>query len=250
VQAGADAVLVTESYGRQAALHDVLLEAVKSGQVSEERLNDAVRRQLALKAKRGLLPDTGPNAGKGLAAPAEALGTEAHRQLAFRVGAEALTLVRNKHLPLKLAPEQQLLVVGPAYGAAPALSAGISEQHANMTEVRVDRKLTPAQADTVRTASAGAAAVVYGVYNGHKYPEHQALIRRLIATGKPVLVVGLGEPYDLTELPEIQTYIAAYGYQSTNLQGVGALLFGTASPGGKLPVSVPGLYPIGHGLSF
>jgi beta-N-acetylhexosaminidase len=48
----------------------------------------------------------------------------------------------------------------------------------------------------------------------------------------------------------VQNYVAAYGYQSTNLAGVGAVIFGAAPPRGKLPVSIPNLYPIGHGLRY
>jgi beta-N-acetylhexosaminidase len=92
--------------------------------------------------------------------------------------------------------------------------------------------------------------IVYAVTNSQKYPDHQQLIKELMATGKPVIVVGMGEPYDLTALPGVQTYVAAYGFQTSNLQGVGALLLGKASPKGKLPVSIPGLYPAGHGLTY
>ncbi|HWI52263.1 MAG TPA: glycoside hydrolase family 3 protein, partial [Symbiobacteriaceae bacterium] len=46
LQAGADALLVTESFGKQAGYHAVVMEAVKDGRISEARLNDAVRRNL------------------------------------------------------------------------------------------------------------------------------------------------------------------------------------------------------------
>jgi len=114
----------------------------------------------------------------------------------------------------------------------------------------VDTVPTAQQADEVRTLAAQAAAIVYAAYNPADYPGHRELIQELIASGKPVIVVGAGEPYDLIALPEIQTYIAAYGYQVPNLRGVGALVFGKASPKGKLPVSIPGLYPVGHGLTL
>lgn len=256
VQAGADAVLVTESFGRHRDLQNLVVEAVRSGQISEARLNDAVRRNLELKAKRGLLPEEGAAVAAVPAQP-PAPTTEAHRLLALKVGAEALTLVRNKHLPLKLKPEQEVLVLGPSYGGAAtqktdgiatALGAGIKAEHANVTELVLDRK--PASTAAVREAAQKADVIVYGVYNGHKYPEHQALLKELIASGKPVIAVGMGDPYELTALPQVETYVAAYGYQVANLQGVGALLFGKTPPTGKLPVSIPNLYPLGHGLSF
>lgn len=246
LQAGVDVLLVTESYAKQASYHAQIVQAVKDGRISEARLTDAVRRNLELKAKRGLLPETGAKP-----APKAEASLNAHQQLSLQVGADALTLVRNKHLPLKLAADQTVLAVGPTYAAGgSALGAGLKAVHPNVVEVTTDRKPTAAQISAVKDAAAKANVVVYGVYNARNYPEHQALIKELIATGKPVIVVGMGEPYDLMTLPEIQTYVAAYGYQIPNLQGVGALLFGKAPPKGKLPVSIPNLYPIGHGLTY
>lgn len=260
VNAGADALLITDSFGEQEALYQGVLEAVQDGRIAQERLDAAVRRHLELKARRGLLPE------KSAAAPAPAeeeavlaaLNSETHRQLAYQVGADALTLVRNQHLPLQLKPEELVVAVGVADseavtdtpGVKTALGAGLKAQHENVTEVLLGRHPTPEQAAEVRALAGEAAAIVYAAYNPGDYAEHQSLIRELIKTGKPVVVVGAGEPYDLLALPEIETYIAAYGCRAPNLYGVGALVFGKAQAKGKLPVSIPGLYAVGYGLSL
>jgi beta-N-acetylhexosaminidase len=257
VQAGADALLVTDSFGLQAAYHGIVLQAVKDGKITEARLNDAARRNLELKAKRGLLPKAGAKYTPPPAAPGD-IGSEAHKQLANQLGADALTLVRNKNLPLNLAPNQLVLAIGPSYSASvpvtpevsTALGAGIKAMHPAVNEITLGRRPDAGSVAVVKAAAEKAAAIVYAVTNSHNYPEHQQLLKDLIATGKPVIVVGMGEPYDLTALPEIQDYVAAYSYQAPSLQGVGALLFGKATPKGKLPVTIPGLYPAGHGLSY
>jgi beta-N-acetylhexosaminidase len=253
IQAGVDVLLVTESFAKQASFHAQIVQAVKDGRITEARLNDAVRRNLELKAKRGLLPETGAKP----AAPA-AVNSEANRKLSLQVGADALTLVRNKHLPLKLTSEQSVLAIGPSYSAKvtgtadvqTSLGAGLKAGHPKLKEVVLERKPTAEKIAAVRTAAQTADVIVYAVANSENYPDHQALIKELIASGKPVIVVGMGEPYDLMTLPGIETYVAAYGYQDSNLRGVGALLFGQAPPKGKLPVSLPGLYPVGHGLTY
>jgi beta-N-acetylhexosaminidase len=260
INAGADAVLVTESFGKQASLYDLVLKAVKDGTIPQARLDDAVRRQLTLKSNRGLLPAEGAKAP----APVDyktvlaAVDSEAHRKLALQVGSDALTLVRNKDLPLKLTDNNLVLAIGPSYAAQvtgspdifTALGAGLKAEHANTKEVRFDRRPSAAQLDQARQLVAQASAIVYSAYDPRDYPEQIAFIKELVATGKPVIVIATGEPYDLTVLPEVKTYVAAYGYQTPNLQGVGAMVFGKASPKGKLPVSIPNLYPIGHGLSY
>ena len=260
VNAGADALLVTESFDQQAALYQTVLAAVQDGRISAERLDDAVRRHLRVKARRGLLPgkDAAPAAPAAESEIMAALKSEAHRQLAYQVGADALTLVRNRHLPLHLADDELVLAVAPSgseleaegQGARTALGAGLMKHHAKVAEVVLDRRPTEEQMAEVRALAADAAAVVYAAYNPGDYAGHQALIRELIATGKPVVVVGAGEPYDLLSLPEIETYVAAYGCRAPNLYGVGAMVFGKAPAKGRLPVSIPGLYPVGHGLSM
>lgn len=253
LQGGADAVLITESFGRQAQLYGLVLKAVQDGRIPKDRLDDAVRRNLSLKARLGLLPGV-----KSLQrSPAQSDAAQ-HRRLAQQVGADALTLVRNQHLPLKLNQEQMILALGPSYaakvngidGVATALGAGLKAHHENVQEVTLDYTPAPESLAAARALAAKAAVIVYGLFNGQSYPGHQAFLKELLNSGKPVIVVGMGEPYELTAVPQIQTYVAAYGYQAPNLQGVGALLFGKAPAKGKLPVSIPGLYPLGHGLSL
>lgn len=254
VQAGADVVLITESFGRQAALHETLLAAVQDGRIPADRLDDAVRRNLTAKARLGLVP--GLSEARP-APPAPDQGREAHRELSFQVGLDALTLVRNADLPLSLTAEERVLVVSPTDaseftgtdGTVSWLGKGLLRFHDHVVEVPVSRTPTTYEADTVRHRAGEAAAIVYGVANIGGSVGQQALLQDLLATGKPVILVGLGEPYDLTVMPKVRTYIAAYGDGPPNLQGVGALLFGRA-PRGKLPVSIPDLYSVGHGLSF
>jgi len=78
----------------------------------------------------------------------------------------------------------------------------------------------------------------------------RALVKALVATGKPVIVVAVRDPYDLTVVPEVSTYLATYGYAAVSMESLAKVLLGTAPPRGKLPVEIPGLYPYGHGLTW
>lgn len=234
VQAGADALLVTESFGEQARLYDAVLQAARSGQISKERLDDAVRRNLALKAKRGLLP------AEGAPAPVVKhpvnLATEAHWNLARAIGGEALTIVRKGGLPLKLTPEQNLVVVSPSSlairsGGLTDLALSLQDAHANLTEVLIARTPTAEQAAAVRAAASKGAAIVWAVDSPNQ------ATRTLINEIQPTVFVGLGEPFDIATLPTGPAYLAAYGFRQTNLQTVGPVLFGLTEAKGQLPVT-------------
>jgi CubicO group peptidase (beta-lactamase class C family) len=77
---------------------------------------------------------------------------------------------------------------------------------------------------------------------------HARLLRSLAGTGVPVIVVSFGSPYLLRQFPEAPVYVAAYGSAESSQRAAVAALFGEYPVGGKLPVTLPGLYPLGHGL--
>jgi beta-N-acetylhexosaminidase len=66
---------------------------------------------------------------------------------------------------------------------------------------------------------------------------------------KGVVVVSFGSPYFLRHFPEVDAYMCAYRYADEAMKAAAKALFGEIDIQGKLPVSIPGLYPIGHGLT-
>jgi beta-glucosidase len=82
------------------------LQAVQSGQVSEERINDKVRRLLCTIEKAGVFdqPDLQPE---------RAIDNPEHRQLARQTAAEALVLLKNNNLlPLDAGKIKSVAVIG------------------------------------------------------------------------------------------------------------------------------------------
>ncbi|MFC9708363.1 beta-N-acetylhexosaminidase [Paenibacillus sp. NPDC056933] len=61
VQAGSDILLVAHSYESAKTIFDTLMSAVKSGKISESRINESVYRILALKQKYNLTDDQQPS---------------------------------------------------------------------------------------------------------------------------------------------------------------------------------------------
>jgi beta-N-acetylhexosaminidase len=84
----------------------------------------------------------------------------------------------------------------------------------------------------------------------------QELVAALQATGRPVLVVAVGHPYDISVLPGVQSYLVTYSSTPVALESVARLLDGSLRPRGTLPVDIPSatspatvLYPFGTGLT-
>ncbi|HEY7514230.1 MAG TPA: serine hydrolase, partial [Vicinamibacteria bacterium] len=77
---------------------------------------------------------------------------------------------------------------------------------------------------------------------------HARLLEALAKAGGPLVVVSFGSPYLLRQVPDVPVYVAAYGGAESSQRAAVAALFGEYPVRGKLPVTLPGLYPYGHGL--
>jgi beta-glucosidase len=84
---------------------------VKTGVISQERCDDAVRRILRVKLRAGLwekgLPSSRPLAGRD-----ELLGAQEHRAVARQIVRESLVMLKNKNQLLPLSPQLNVLVAG------------------------------------------------------------------------------------------------------------------------------------------
>jgi beta-N-acetylhexosaminidase len=60
--------------------------------------------------------------------------------------------------------------------------------------------------------------------------------------------ISFGNPYLLQSVPGLRTYMVAYGDMPSLQQAVARALLGEIEIVGKLPISLPGLYPRGTGI--
>lgn len=237
--------------------------AVESGRIPKARLDDAVRRILRAKSQLGL-DSYRPT---DLTMLARTVGSKAHRDLAQRIADASVTLVRDNAgvVPLKLSADQRLLHInlidnrigwreGPV---GLVLSAELPKRYANTTSVQLDNLSSANEYLMARKLAEMADAVVVATFirvaafkgSIDLTPDQMNLLRDLAAMKKPFVVLAFGSPYLLHHRPELPAYILTYDtHPGAELASVKALT-GEIPIQGKLPISLPGLYPIGHGLT-
>jgi beta-N-acetylhexosaminidase len=82
------------------------------------------------------------------------------------------------------------------------------------------------------------------------------LVTSLLATGTPVIVAAMRNPYDVASFPWAPTVLDTYGYTADQVESLVRVMFGEVEPSGRLPVSIPGpagtgeLFEFGHGLGY
>lgn len=245
-QAGADQLVLAPQLD---TAFGAVLAAVDSGEISRKRLDESVARILTLKRQRGLWrPFVDP------ARAERVVGAAAHKADEQAITDRTTTLVKNEGgaLPLATTPDK-VLVTGWGVTTTGTLGAAIGRRGPAVTVRETGATPTQASIDAAVAASAGQDLIVVSTMNANA--AQQTLVRRLLATGRPVVVTAVRNPYDIALFPEVKAYLASYGYTAASLESLTRVLFGEVDPVGRLPVAIPStdgsvLYPFGHGLSY
>ena len=226
VEAGADIVMVLWTPAKQLEVFDALLSAVKSGRISEARLDQSVKR--ILKSKEAASDRRFVN----VEAVRRTVGGAAHKQLAQTIASQAITVVRNRDnlLPLKLEPETSVLILN----ESPSLFQSFKAQHPNTIEVRIPEKPEVGGILPQLILQAGNADVVIA---GIMTDEQAALVQQMsLGSTTPVIVIALGSPYTLRDCPDVSASLAAYDVHEASVSAAVEVVVGAREALGKLPV--------------
>jgi beta-N-acetylhexosaminidase len=77
---------------------------------------------------------------------------------------------------------------------------------------------------------------------------HIRLIKDFSRDPQPLVVISFNSPYFLRQFPEADTYFCTYRHADQNQVAAAKALFGEIEFKGRLPISIPGLFPAGHGV--
>lgn len=258
VGAGADQLIVSSSYERQRRSLEGVIAGVENGMISAERMDEAVQKVLQLKL------DLFQRSGGSVTRAKErfqTVGCKEHRDLARKIAAESLTLLRNRQgiLPLKLDVADTICVISFRVSNSTAaedsgktvsgLAQALGRYHQRILEKRLPASPTGQEIAEVlqERQSVDPKVTIVATQNAGANPGQTEMVHQLAMSSQSLIVVALRNPYDLALFPEIGTYIAAYGFREVTLEAFADLLWGRFTPRGKLPVSIPGLYDLGSG---
>jgi beta-glucosidase len=111
INAGLDIFMVPTSAWKP--LYENTIAQVRSGEIAQSRINDAVSRILRVKLRAGLFEKPSP-ANRQFSGKTELIGSEKHREIARQAVRESLVLLKNEAGVLPLSPKMNILVAGDA----------------------------------------------------------------------------------------------------------------------------------------
>jgi beta-N-acetylhexosaminidase len=256
VAAGADILLQPED---ARSTIDAVTAGVGFGRYDEARLDRSVRRILDAKRRLGLrrrrLVD--------LDSVREIVGDSAHQALARRIAERSITLVRDsmRQLPLVHLP-RATRVLSITYALRADLGAGVTfdqEMRRWFTGMRSEYISADDAAPNfwrLLQAADSAQVVIVGAYVAQNWrassievpQQFVAFVHALIERGKYPVIVALGNPYLLQQIPDVPAYIVAWNGFSLSQFAAARAVLGTARVSGRLPIAIPPVAPFGAGM--
>ena len=289
INAGADMVIIPpvkdpDSYMLVYQTPDLIEELIKNGEISTERLDEAVRRILTLKEKYGLLKQNDFAASEEKIRKAEeGIGSQEHRKTVWNIAEQALTVLKNDDaFPLSVREgEKTLIVLADTCASRAAIGEAAKQiletnsllpEGAEVTSILHTVKDQENGEEVIKAAQeADHVILLYRSWdstcldpesgNGLSVPVFTQIIKNRHEAGKKTIFLSGLLPYDAARFPDADAIVLTYCSSSMkeippekgkgssycpNLVAGICSCFGMGTPAGRLPVNIYALDETGH----
>jgi beta-N-acetylhexosaminidase len=255
VQAGVDMVLIPPEIEH---VLKALLEAVVSGLISETRIDASVKRILEVKAMLGLHKNKLVDADS----LDKVISSPEHFQEAMRMFENSMTLVKNERNVLPLSESPPKLAVfslssDPGeYFAGRVFISEIEEKYPEFMSFYADCYTGDEYIQEELEKAREADLIIFALFSRRRAwkgtvdlePKHIQVVQEIAKGSPPVIVVSFGSPYFIRHFPEVEAYLCAFQDSPQAQKTAVKALFGEIEVRGKLPITLPDLFPLDHGL--
>ena len=265
VKAGIDVILDSPDSAAAAA---AIVAAVKAGDIPRAQVEASARRILEAKARLGLHRARTIN----LEAVPLSVGGRKHDAVARAISERALTLRQGRAQPgaAVAAADRALLylsvldypsgwrIAAPSRTMIPELKARWPRTEAIEISDRshAGRARSRARDGRVTTTPSSPAIFVRASSGSGRLdlaPQVVRLLQDLSRASErrsqPLVAAFFGNPYTPMFVPELPAMLLTYDFSDYAEQSAVKAIAGEIPIGGKFPITLPGLFPLGHGLS-
>ena len=225
-----------------------IYDAVKSGKISEERLNESVKKILTL--KRWLKLDT-KNYKQETDLP-KRIRLEEHYHLSKIIAENSITIVKadKELLPIDSSKYLKMFIVDITNRKNikdSHFSQIVHESFSVYSHISLTSESNSSDYKLALDIAKDSDFIIVPAYfyirsgvNGKTVSDVQFnFFRDFLALGKKVLIISFESPYLLSNFPDADNYICAFSDSKASQRAVLNVLNGTLVAKGKLPVSIP-----------
>ena len=245
VEAGADIILLPLDVD---STINAIKEAVLTGRISEERINESVKRIWSAKDDLNLLSDKGI---RDWEESISIIGNSEHKKIAKKIAQLSITVVKDKddllskisdynkiaHLAITENKNSQKYLL--------PMKNRLNSSYPDVEEIIVTEKLNDKKineiANKLTDIDLAFISVVVRIRMNKGIatidPSYADLLKTLHGRGVPFIVTSFGSPY-LPNYDYVDTYIAAYGYGSVLVEAAANALLTNIDITGRLPVDL------------
>ena len=255
IEAGADVILMPPSVERAV---EGIAAAVESGRIEASRIDASVRRILETKKQMGLDRDRTVQIDQ----IGQVVGIPAHTQVAAEIAERSITLLHNGGNLLPLLGTRSARVMSVSFRRTSDVLAGryfntrLRQTYPRLTTAGLDVNSGPALYEDLLRQARQQALVILSTYvtafsqsGSLALPEEVVdFAGQLTEIGVPHIVISFGNPYLITELPDVRAYMLAWSGSEVSQTAAAQALFGEIEISGRVPTRIPPLYEIGDGI--
>lgn len=256
LNSGVDLILMPQG---ESETISTIENAVRTGEVNEERINNSVRK--ILNAKSWLKLEE--NKFVDLRKISSVVNSDNAKRISQEIADESITLVKNNNdlVPFHNPSKQSCLIISLNNGNEKANSdyflKEFNENNLFRETSYFDIVGEITDSEDILSSAENYDIILLPIYAKVKIktgtvglPESQiSLINSLVLNGKQVVVISFGNPYLIQGFANINTYICAYSDAETSINSVIDSFYGTIKFKGKLPVSISTEYKFGMGIT-
>ena len=280
IQAGTDIPLMptslqsTKDLEKLDSIIDTVVKAVDSGELTEERIDQSVRRILELKQRRNILDLEQYNKplDEKISNALNVVGSQEHFDDQREITQKAITVTKNDNdtLPLYPKEDEKVLILTPyanelpgfQYGSDKLKSEGIINENAVVDVKQFTKNTTMAELEEyaknydyiIAVSEIGSVNQMSKDFWLANVPDQFTRLAK--ENNKQSVIISIGKPYDVGRYEHADAVVVAYGAKGMDPTEKGKdpvktfgpnipfsldVVFGKVASSGKLPVNVPKL---------
>tara|TARA_R110000868_G_scaffold304437_3_gene565010 strand:- start:31227 stop:34097 length:2871 start_codon:yes stop_codon:yes gene_type:complete len=257
LHAGADMMLISPDI--YTAINEVV-EAVKLGEITRERIDESYRKIITWKQEHGLFEGDNQIDIDKLDTK---MNTNFHQAEAGRIARESVTILKNDAniIPIDPTIHKKVLLVSISddeYGNTGArFVRTLRDYHPDVSFAVHDKRTDAVEEQKFLRQARESDLIIIGSFIGFSFREsiqlskkQSSFINKLFKTNKPNVLVMFGSPYLVKELADTDAQILAWANTSLQMENTAPALFGASKVQGKLPIQIPEMYEIGAGIEL